>query len=927
MEFNVESLNNDKLSESDRAKQDFHEEVKYLKEVIKNEDNLRGTYKKLNFYYDTSVFPKGWRDIILKMRKSEVDKNSLEWALLKNEQIQHLYATIISWHIQSRNERLERVKKEENRSDWDIYSENESTPEKFEEFLLSEEWMQILTDEINRHLDKDGQAYDNYKVTSEILELKLRTARFDKIYREYSLEYLVDWVDEKENRMRQSINIVLNNVDDKIWDYLKMWWDKRWRWLLSNIDWLFNDEENWLSLAELQESDFNKDQLRWLLKNKIQRYAGRILKLRKRENIWQYLWNAELDLQLKSYLYIYGKFFYPEEFNKPWYELSDYESTLLEIFEAILHYDGKLEDVKNNKFLERERQAENARKERERLRIQEIAKRNRERNERAQSLRKMDKLNIGEVQTKSMDPNSATWPEIAAEANLWEQLNDYNLDVQESEASLQWKKEATFRAAWKEFIESHSDIKSLITQEQMRILFDINNNTINYSALERFVKYNPLLKDMTPEEVEEIRIKLSSFSSTFTNAENKLLENSSEMRKNVGETMRTYAIWAVIDNVRDTFNTINWWQNWDFKWFNLNIEKPAIREWNDIIISWTFNGAEVKVRYDLNTWKLFMNSFLNRLTPEKVSIWESSSVDYPIWTIRPFNDVLNDFYKLPPRSTKNTAIQSWSQSWGRLWINITSHQLHLHNSNEQWNSPQSDDLPNSRPIHRPVISSHIPKIDRSDIDSRRSEVQELLNSQINLIGDTIKNNTESQAQKNSAISKFMKTFNVISDNWQFSSWDFNKWSNLYDLIDIIEKTGDPEKGDIQALEYFNNTFMPTVIDYSWLNWWTRNEHQDKNNKKSEKIFNYNWDNKNIQCLRDNTKDFNPSQFSWIANFESSHQLWFADLVKEKLITWNELNRKLDISKMESFIKDIETVDKEVDKDANKKLEEQLANIN
>ena len=339
MEFNVESSNSNELNlELNSAISDFHEEEKNLKETIKTEDNFRNSYKRINFHYDTSVFPKGWRDIIQKMRKSDVDKNSLEWALLKNEQIQHLYATIISSHIQSRNERLERVKKEENRSDWDIYSERESTPEKFEEFLLSEEWMQILADEINRHLDKDGQAYDNYKVTSEILELKLRTARFDKIYREYSLEYLVDWVDEKENMMRQSINIILDNVDDKIGDYLKAWWDKRWKWLLSNIDWLFNDEENWFSLAELQESDFNKDQLRWLLKNKIQRYAGRILKLRKKENLWQYLWNTELDLQLKSYLYIYGKFFYPEEFNKPWYELSDYESTLLEIFEAILSY-------------------------------------------------------------------------------------------------------------------------------------------------------------------------------------------------------------------------------------------------------------------------------------------------------------------------------------------------------------------------------------------------------------------------------------------------------------------------------------------------------------------------------------------------------------------------------------------------------------
>jgi len=67
-----------------------------------------------------------------------------------------------------------------------------------------------------------------------------------------------------------------------------------------------------------------------------------------------------------------------------------------------------LEDVKNNKFLEKEKQAENARKQREKQRIQEIAKRNRERNERVQSSRKMDMLNIGEVQTKSIDPNSAT---------------------------------------------------------------------------------------------------------------------------------------------------------------------------------------------------------------------------------------------------------------------------------------------------------------------------------------------------------------------------------------------------------------------------------------------------------------------------------------------------------------------------------------
>ena len=218
------------------------------------------------------------------------------------------------------------------------------------------------------------------------------------------------------------------------------------------------------------------------------------------------------------------------------------------------------------------------------------------------------------------------------------------------------------------------------------------------------------------------------------------------------------------------------------------------------------------------------------------------------------------------------------------------------------------------------------KLDRSNIDSGREEAKNILNSQIDLISNEIKTNTESLAQKNLALMGFMKTFNVIPESWWFDSFDFNRWSNLFDIIQILDNTWDTKDGNIQALEYFNNQFMPKIMEYAWLNWWTRNEHQDKNNKKSEKIFNYNWDNKNIQCLRDNTKDFNPSQFSWIANFESSHQLWFADLVKEKLIIWNEMNRKLDISKMKQFIKDIETVDKEADKEADAELEKQLASI-
>jgi hypothetical protein len=55
-------------------------------------------------------------------------------------------------------------------------------------------------------------------------------------------------------------------------------------------------------------------------------------------------------------------------------------------------------------------------------------------------------------------------------------------------------------------------------------------------------------------------------------------------------------------------------------------------------------------------------------------------------------------------------------------------------------------------------------MDKINLDSRKTEAQQLLNSQIDLISKAIKTNTETQTQKNSAITKFMKTFNVISDN-------------------------------------------------------------------------------------------------------------------------------------------------------------------
>jgi len=60
MEIKVESSNSNELnSDLNDAISDFHEEEKNLKEIIKNGDNFRNSYRKINFHYDTSVFPNG----------------------------------------------------------------------------------------------------------------------------------------------------------------------------------------------------------------------------------------------------------------------------------------------------------------------------------------------------------------------------------------------------------------------------------------------------------------------------------------------------------------------------------------------------------------------------------------------------------------------------------------------------------------------------------------------------------------------------------------------------------------------------------------------------------------------------------------------------------------------------------------------------
>lgn len=912
-----------------------------------------------------SIRNRRWHDFEKKLNDKSTDEWGLESIILQNPEIWNLLSAIVSHQSkeienmktrymtkkpadvanipeemdknpdetdENHNENNEEISKSR-----EEYESENSSLDSFEDFILSEEWIAIIIDEIKSHIDtsheNENGEYDRlngeYPFSLTNLEVRLKNARKDKMHWDYYAKtYNSDKLEEVA-KMHILSNQITWYVNKLVWNYTKSNGEIFNQDMVGALEWFLSEWIYGVGLIEMfsgKGDEDLRDIFKWVLSDAIKSYEWFV----RNENDEFILntWDVQADLQLKSYLYLYWRIFYSELFkaNK---EPKYYEDILPEVMKIIISNDDKslISKIKHKEFLVAEKKLEGERKKRDLRRRQEAARINRERNERFQSMQKVDKRgNISEIETNYIDPNKATWPELAAEANLWKDLDDYELDIEESEHKQERRKETAFREAWKDFIQSNDDIKPLITQEQMRRLFDINSNTIIISEWERFKESNPLLKDVPSDKVEEIHTKLSGFSSYFNDAEQKLSENSSEMEVKVNETVKTYAIWAVIDNVRDTFDAITGWQSWDFKWFQLNKENPVKKEWNNIIISGLFNGTEIKVRYNLKTGELFMNSFVHRLSPDKISIWKTSSLDYPIGTIKPFNDVLNDYYKLPTNSHSQEREDKrvLPHNWGKHWVGPKDHPRN-HGKDVPWNSL----APNESHQHKPTgwsIGPEIPKINENNASSRKQETEKVLNSQIDLIGQAIKDNTESQAQKNSAIIGFLKTFNVTSTESSFSSWEFNRWSNLFDIIEIIENTWNIKNGDIQSLEYFNNEFMPTVMEYSWLKWWTRNEYQDTNNKKAEKIFNYDGDNEKIKFFRDKINNFNPKQFSWIANFDSSYQLWFIDFIKEenlKFITWNWPNWILNISQMREFIKDLETIDKEADI----KLEEELADVN
>lgn len=921
-----------KLDNIERTKENIFHQYREEEQLLR--DQIQKPYKdvfsNLDFGYKASNISK--RSIELKDKFNEKFKNnsdSIEYALFSNSQFQALMGDIMD--IQSDNITEEKNKLNEyilegkNRHElynlgeiwnsdilsYDEYKEEYLSSENFEKFILSDRWIQIIINNFESHINPEtGEVYQNFPIKKDVLICDLKSEWENFIFRNYytgnpTYEIVEDYP-----------NIIYNVIEDRfnslIWDYVKNWGDKFDTDLINNLEWLINEIESSFSCPwdpEFEDikdyiEEWRRDLFRIFLEKKINSFSGFVYK---DGEISLETWDNQIDLHLKSYLYIYCKIFFPEllksdNWNK-WYD-----NELFELLKLILlDYNPELEaQIKNKELLEQKRKADQERRERELKRRQEAEKRNRERNnylnkntDSKPSFQDQDSSNAKNVSGKDLAKNV--------------DLSDYSVkwDNMDSLSESAQVKDRALKLAWDEFIESNDEIKNIVTYPDILKLYNVDTNKIDEASRKTFLETD-IMKWRSDEEISQIYKTLQSFSNNYHNAIKNISSKIIKGREKMDDKIKIYALWAVIDNVKNVFDSIiSKWQ-WEskFEWFSFDSHEPVKRQWNDIIISWKFNWADIKIRYDLISGWLFMNSFVQHLSPSKVTIWNNTDANHKIGQLESFDTVLDEHYHSPKLQTnKSNLLNNWNREFisQNYWLSDWWEW-------DQDNITQWSDEPDiyDKRINKPSITissqaepakEHASQLmmSKNEIESLKQRFGDMLNANIDLIGDAVVNHTKKQSARNSVIIKFMKTFNIILDEENMKNIDVSNESNMFDLIQIIENS------DSTALETFQ-IFMEKIMEYVWLRRWNNNLQWYQKNQKSNSILDESNNNEYVSLLRDCSKDFsnNLDDLKWKLNFDSDSQLWFIDLISNNITNdVSKPNWKLDISKMNEFIYHLE----------------------
>ena len=374
-------------------------------ELLQREIYHKRTYQKLDFHLDISSIPEKWAHIIKKLKEKYDNDDSLEWALLGNPQVQNLLAQIVSQYandwdfMRSWDHKKSKIVKDnaDNNEDNDKnlddavesredYIWRESNYEKFEEWLLSRDWIRALINAIDDHIDDNWNLIKNFPIDKKDLKLKLEKAWLCNLRFNYNINNnLFD--DDEKKKLNDMWKVVQDGVNLAVKNCLITWNTTFNDNTIKQINSIIFSWENNKFLKWLQENSKEKDEFGTLLRDYIKNYSNLVLKKDgdKIVDVNLNTWSYQLDLQLRSYLFIYGKTFIPEVFYNQWWD--GYESSLTTLLKIILSDDYKELEKKivNKALLEKIKKAEEERRLRDLQRRQEAAKRNREKNNRLSS--------------------------------------------------------------------------------------------------------------------------------------------------------------------------------------------------------------------------------------------------------------------------------------------------------------------------------------------------------------------------------------------------------------------------------------------------------------------------------------------------------------------------------------------------------------
>ena len=566
------------------------------------------------------------------------------------------------------------------------------------------------------------------------------------------------------------------------------------------------------------------------------------------------------------------------------------------------------------KALKEEEERQRLIEERTQKYIEAAQKRIEARNNQQLQTKKWDRLSETEQkEMKTSNLNKASWAEIVASSNLnldWIQIPEKH------EVDKNMMKIPAFDVAWNDYIKNiwwstvniwwkATPIKSIISQRNFREIYNIETNTINennlITYLSRIYKKPDWTLRLSQEEIAAIKNKVQIFSSYFDKSIKNLSNNFLNVKDVAQKQIKISAVWSVIDNIRWMMKNLekSEWDN-NSKWFEFTSTPPIEQRWDSLIIPCKMNWTKTKIRYDMKSWKLYINSFITKNInwPDKkdknFKIWQDNYKE--IWELKSINNIVSEYYEPEIDIPDRPQIK-----------------------------PQNTAINNKPPINKPIWPQKINSRKQRQMEARKNNKEafkDMLGQEIDLLWKNIEKELSFQEKKNSIIIKLMKSFNIIKDWWEDSvaSITIGWWSKLFELLEAIENIhNEGQTANFQTLESFES-LLTEIINFSWLQRWENRKYPEIK-KLYEKEY-HEWIKKKIQDIKPTQQD-DPSTTE--KTFDSNFNPELIKLIVDSTISWTSPNQKIDFTKINETMKEMKKDDKN-NENSDLELEKELDNI-